>query len=209
MGAQARQAARAQPPAARRDRHHLHRRRTASPVLPAGVRYVITLDADTRLPRDAVAAPGRQDGASAQPPALRRRDRPGGRRLRCCSRASRRPCRSARKARCSSASSPAPAASTPTRRRCRTSTRTCSAKAPTPARASTTSTRSRRRCAGRVPENALLSHDLFEGVFARAGPGLRHRGGRGVSRALRRRRARASTAGRAATGSCCPGSSVA
>ena len=30
------------------------------------------------------------------------------------------------------------------------------------------STRSRRRC-GRVPENTLLSHDLFEGMFARAG----------------------------------------
>ena len=35
------------------------------------MRYVITLDADTRLPRDAVAAPGRQDGAPAQPAALR------------------------------------------------------------------------------------------------------------------------------------------
>ena len=42
-------------------------------------------------------------------------------------------------------------------------------RAPTPARASTTSTRSRRRSAGRVPENTLLSHDLFEGIFARAG----------------------------------------
>ena len=29
--------------------------------------------------------------------------------------------------------------------------------------------------ADRVPENALLSHDLFEGVFARAGPRDRHR----------------------------------
>ena len=42
--------------------------------------------------------------------------------------------------------------------------------------------------AGRVPDNAMLSHDLFEGIFARAGPGLRRRGGRGVPVALRRRR---------------------
>ena len=50
-----------------------------------------------------------------------------------------------------------------------TSTRTCSARAPTPARASTTSTPSSRRSAAAAPENALLSHDLFEGIFARAG----------------------------------------
>ena len=39
----------------------------------------------------------------------------------------------------------------------------------TPARGSTTSTPSSAAMADRVPENALLSHDLFEGVFARAG----------------------------------------
>ena len=53
LGAQARQAARAQPPAARRDRHDVPRRQAIAAV-PADVRYVITLDADTRLPRDAV-----------------------------------------------------------------------------------------------------------------------------------------------------------
>ena len=41
---------------------------------------------------------------------------------------------------------------------------------------------------GRVPDNTLLSHDLFEGTFARAGTRLRHRSRRGVSVALRRRR---------------------
>ena len=53
MGAQARQASRVESPAPRRDRHDLRctRRRTAA--VPAGVRYVITLDADTRLPRGA------------------------------------------------------------------------------------------------------------------------------------------------------------
>ena len=38
-----------------------------------------------------------------------------------------------------------------------------------PARASTRSTPSRPQLAGRVPDSTLLSHDLFEGVFARAG----------------------------------------
>ena len=59
----------------------------------------------------------------------------------------------------------------------------------------------------RVPENALLSHDLFEGVFARAGLVTdielfdEFPSNYLVSR-------HASTAGRAATGSCCPGSSA-
>ncbi len=42
--------------------------------------------------------------------------------------------------------------------------------------------------AGRIPENTLLSHDLLEGIFARAGSGVRHRGHRRVSGTLRRRR---------------------
>ena len=41
------------------------------------------------------------------------------------------------------------------------------AKASSPARGCTTSTRSWRRWTTRVPENALLSHDLFEGLHAR------------------------------------------
>ena len=54
MGAQARQAARTQPAAARRHRHELRRPQTARrPPSRTDVRYVITLDADTRLPRDA------------------------------------------------------------------------------------------------------------------------------------------------------------
>ena len=43
--------------------------------------------------------------------------------------------------------------------------------------------------AGRVPDSTLLSHDLFEGIFARAGSRVRYRGGRGISCALRRCRA--------------------
>ena len=38
-----------------------------------------------------------------------------------------------------------------------------------PAKASTTSMRSRLRSPERAPDSTLLSHDLFEGVFARAG----------------------------------------
>ena len=52
LGAQARQAPRAEPSAARRHGHDVPRGRTAVRG-PAGVRFVITLDADTRLPREA------------------------------------------------------------------------------------------------------------------------------------------------------------
>ena len=54
LGAQARQAARTEPAAARRDRHHVHRRRRRAALAPTDIRYVVTLDADTRLPRDTV-----------------------------------------------------------------------------------------------------------------------------------------------------------
>ena len=47
----------------------LHCRSAADRRVPAGVRYVITLDADTRLPRDAARALDRQDGAPAEPAA--------------------------------------------------------------------------------------------------------------------------------------------
>ncbi len=38
--------------------------------------------------------------------------------------------------------------------------------------------------AGRVPDSTLLSHDLFEGVFAGARAGIRHRSRRRVSRPI-------------------------
>ncbi len=43
------------------------------PPAPTSVRYVITLDSDTRLPRETVQQAHRQDGASAQSPAARPR----------------------------------------------------------------------------------------------------------------------------------------
>ena len=150
---------------------HPHRAPAASTAPPTDVRYVVTLDADTRLPRGRRRPARRHDRPSAEPADASTRgvgrvthgygvlqpritptlpaehdgvDLPAGR-------------------------SPGRPASTRTRPPSPTSTRTCSARAASPARGSTTSTRSTAAMADRVPENALLSHDLFEGVFARAG----------------------------------------
>ena len=43
-----------------------------------------------------------------------------------------------------------------------------------------------RALAGRIPENALLSHDLLEGNYARVGPGDRRGSGRGPPGVVRR-----------------------
>ena len=88
LGAQARQAARAESTAARRDRHHLHRRRRRT-ACGAG-RHSLRRDARRRHATAARhgAPADRQDGASAEPAALRRRTRAGSwRATRCCSRA--------------------------------------------------------------------------------------------------------------------------
>ncbi len=58
---------------------------------------------------------------------------------------------------------------------------------------------------GRVPENALLSHDLFEGLYARTGSGHRHRGRGRLPRPACWRTRAGSTAGSAATGRSCGG----
>ncbi len=58
--------------------------------------------------------------------------------------------------------------------------------------------------AGRIPQNALLSHDLFEGVFARAGLASDVEVVEEFPRATTSWPS-ASTAGPAATGSCCRG----
>ena len=63
--------------------------------------------------------------------------------------------------------------------------------------------------AGRVPETHAAQPRSVRGHVRPRRPGLGHRGGRGISRPLRCRAPRASTAGRAATGSCCPGFSAA
>ena len=60
-------------------------------------------------------------------------------------------------------------ASTPIRAQSPTSTMTCSVKARSLARGSTTSMRSSACSRDRFPENRILSHDLLEGCYARAG----------------------------------------
>ena len=111
----------------------------------------------------------RHPGASAQPRRASTRSGAAYARLRHPAAARRQPaCAgavSSRYARCAAASR----ASIPTRAPCRTSTRTCSAKAPSSARASTTSTPSSTRWRDRFPDNRILSHDLLEGCYARAG----------------------------------------
>ena len=91
-------------------------------------------------------------------------------------------------------------ASIRTRPRCRTCIRICFTKAATSARASTTSTRSRRALADRVPENALLSHDLFEGRLRARRRCAPTSTSSTTTRRTTWRSRRASTAGCAATG---------
>ena len=159
------------------------------PDVPAGVRYVITLDADTRLPRGAA---NRLVGTMAHPlnrPVFDPARGPRRRGLRRASAARSRPrCLRIATGRSSSGSSPVRRASIPMPPRSPTSTRISSARARTPARASTTWTRSTPRWPAASPRTALLSHDLFEGIFARAGTRHRHRAVRGVPAALRGRR---------------------
>ena len=170
LRAQARQARRPQRAAARRRARSASRASSATSTCSADVRYVITLDTDTQLPRDAARAARRRDGASAEP---RRATTPSagastegygilqprvavslpGADALAVRAAVRRRGR----------------ASTRTRAPCPTSTRTCSAKARSSARASTTSMPSSRRCGDRFPENRILSHDLLEGCYARSG----------------------------------------
>ena len=137
---------------------------------PAGVRYVISLDADTRLPRGAALAligkmahplnqAGHRRRAAARDGGLR--DTPAARHPV--------PARGPRGLRSSRVSSPDRAASILTHSPSRTSIKTCSARALTAARESMTLRHSRSTLADRVGENRLLSHDLFEGIYARCG----------------------------------------
>ena len=171
LGAQARQAARAEPAccAARRDTTFLSID-GRPPTVPEGVRYVITLDADTRLPRDTVR---RLIGKMAHPlnrprfdpvPATRRRGL-------CDPAAARHAVPAGRRRRLAY---PARILQ-PERHRslCRGGLRRLSG----PVRRRLLCRQGhlrRRRLRGRARRprartRRLLSHDLFEGVFARAG----------------------------------------
>ena len=130
----------------------------------------ITLDSDTRLPRGAAA---RLVGTMAHPlnqPAFDdRASRVVDGHAILQPRVTHDPAGGARGIPVPARHRPELRASTPMRPRSRTCTRTCSGRARTPARASTTSTSSSGRSPTDRPENTLLSHDLLEGIFARAG----------------------------------------
>ena len=167
MGAQARQAARAQSPAARRGRHDVPRHRIAACQPTSAMSSPSTPTRDCRAMRSSGWS-ARWRTRSTGRVSIRSRTA-SSRATACCSRASRPRCRSARKVRCSSASSPATAASIPTRRPCRTSTRTCSAKGSYSGKGIYDVDAFEAALQGRVPDDTMLSHDLFEGVFARSG----------------------------------------
>ena len=169
MGAQARQARRVQPAAARRRPTRASSCGTATcPLLPS-VKYVITLDSDTQLPMDAAR---RLVGTLAHPLNRPRFD-PG------CGRVTEgygvlQPrvgvsLESASRTSFAQVFSGHVGIDPYTTRGLGRLPGPLSRRAASSARASTTSMRSQAALAGRVPENTLLSHDLFEGFYARAG----------------------------------------
>ena len=168
LGAQARQARGAQSPAPRATRTRASRATSATPAGLVGIRFVITLDSDTQLPMGTRAPARRPPRAPAQPRRLRRDDRARRRRLhdRPASRrdvavelapdAVRADLRGRRRLRHLHA------------RRLRALSGPLRRPGSTSARASTTSTRSCAASRAACPENALVSHDLFEGIHGRA-----------------------------------------
>ena len=177
--------------------------------VPAGVRYVITLDADTRLPRGAargssarMAHPAEPRRGSIRAPAA------SSRATRCCSRASRPTL--ARRAASGSLFQrvfSGPGGIDPYASAVSDVYQDLFGEGSYTGKGIYDVDAFEAALAGRVPENTLLSHDLFEGIFARAGlvtdialfeefPSRYE-----VAAARQHRWARA-------TGSCCRGSSV-
>ena len=169
MGAQARQASRTEFAASRLYEHFIHYANRASCLNRyRRVRYVITLDADTRLPRGAAA---RLVGTMAHP--LNQPD------IQCERRAassmatasfnpeSRHRCPRIERDRSSKELFPGPAESIPILRQFRTCTRIFFAKGSYTGKGIYDLDVFEAALAGKVPDNILLSHDLFEGIFAR------------------------------------------
>ena len=206
LGAQARQAPRAEPPAARRrtDTSFIPENGRAARV-PPDVRYVVTLDADTRLPIGAVSVSSarwrtRSTGRASIQPTQRVVEgyavlQP---------RVTRAAARDAR-ARCSSGCRPASRASIPYAAAVSDVYQDLFGEGSYTGKGIYDVDAFEAALAGRVPENTLLSHDLFEGHLRARRTRDRRRAVRERARALSRRRQRASIAGRAATGSCCRG----
>ena len=207
LGAEARQAGRVQPlraAAARAEAFSVDRRATSAPL--RAVRYVITLDADTVLPPDAAPLAGRHAGASAQPRRVRPRRWAGW----CaatasCSRGSASRCR-ARTARASRRSTPAIPGVDPYTTAVSDVYQDLYGEGSFTGKGIYDVDAFEQATHGRFPENTLLSHDLIEGNYARAGLATDVDGLRRLSRRATSPTRGASTAGSAATGSCCPGS---
>ena len=150
------------------------------------VKYVITLDTDTQLPRDsarqlvgAMAHPlnwpqfdrprfSAHADSNADRPSASRRDTSSPPATEFCSRASQSACRrlAAHPTRGFTAASPASTLTPAPSRMC---IRTRSMRARSSAKAFTTSMRSKARLRIDFPDNRILSHDLLEGCYARSG----------------------------------------
>jgi len=164
------------------------------------VTFVVTLDADTVLPRDAAR---KLVCTIAHPLNRARVDRgPGHRPSRPRARAAAREHDPGVRHghRRSPRSNTGPAGIDHTPAPSPTPTWTCSARARSPGRASSRSTSFNAVLEGRFPDETLLSHDLMEGNFLRTGARERHRGAPTSSRPTTAPSAPACTAGRAATG---------
>ena len=162
LGEEARQAPRAEPAPARRRRHHVRSDPRARARGAGGVRYVITLDADTRLP---MGAAYRLVGAMAHPLNRPRFDPRTGRVVEGYGVLQPRITPSlptGPAARPTSGSSRAREASIPTRPRSPTSIRTSSSEGSYTGKGIYDVDAFETALAGKVPENTLLSHDLFE-----------------------------------------------
>ena len=169
LGAQARQAPRAQRAAARCDRTDLPDEPAAASVPPTGVRYVVTLDADTRLPRGAVA---RLVGTMAHPlnrPAFDPSRRARRRGLRRAAAEDHADAAAEREASIFQRSYAGSAGIDPYASAVSDVYQDLFGEGTYTGKGIYDVDAFEAALAERVPENALLSHDLFEGVFARAG----------------------------------------
>ena len=170
----------------------------------SGVRFVITLDSDTQLP---MGSAQRLVGLLAhplEPRRLRRRRRVASSPATPSFSLASRPLLRARVVRSSHGSSPGTSASTSIPMRARSSTRISFGAGIYVGKGIYDVDAFMRSVEGRAPDNALVSHDLFEGIHGRTALATRHRPLRELPLALRRRTPCGCTGGCAATGSCSP-----
>ena len=190
VGAQARQAPRAEPAAARRNRYDLHRASAdRPPAPPPDVRYVITLDADTRMPRDTARRLVGQDGASAQPAAVRCRVRGAwSKAMAYCSRASRPSLPTGREGSLFQRIFSSPSGIDPYAAAVSDVYQDLFGEGSYTGKGIYDVDAFEAALAGRVPESTLLEPRSVRGHLRPRRPGVRYRARRGVSVTLRRRR---------------------